>query len=860
MRPVIAKERTISRPRSPRGPTGSLVVSVILLLAAAPAAAQAPPPRLPAPWTAGATPPTPIAGIVDVQPHAPLEFSRAWLGRVEGVLRRRAELSAAGLLDGLAPRDAARLGAALAGTLRVPVIPIHYADGRPPFPIAELDERLFGPGAGDTVSYAGYFREVSGGLLRVEGDVSPWIAMPRRADHYLPARDHGWGSFGRIVELRDHVLLAADRHVDYGAYDNDGPDGIPNSGDDDGFVDLAILAYATPCPGPGAAGGIWPHRAAMPPLPTDDPAAGGGTIAIADYIILPAVDPASCGPLHVGVLAHETGHALGLPDLYDYDGSSRGIGPWGLMGTGSHAATFSPAHPSAWEKEQLGWVTVRWLTEGSERFEVPAVERHRTVFRFDVPDEAGRYVLIENRQRLGSDAHLPGRGLLVWRVDPERGELGAWNRDERAPALTLLAADGRDDLGRGLQADSSDPYPGANGVTDFAIRPLGALRLSGIRDSADAVLAHLSVSGEQPVLVPRPGVVRLTALPGAAPAVRRVDVERAGGTDVVWRAESDRSWLTVSVTGDTLGVVAAPGALGAGMHRGTVHLRGEDGLIVGRVPVELYVAHPGVGQIVATALPWSWGLSARDGRILQASYGWDPLGLRPRPRVLSIREGETHASTAYRIPADALFAPALGPDGEGYVVARARDENYLYRLERDGSATLLAGRVGEGPAYGTAAFPDGTLLVAEWSGRIHRIEPGGQPHLWADLGTNLYQIAGAADGTVYGAALDGHVVRIAADGTVRRLETGFARGRLVAVAAGRHGEVFAAERGGAGRILRITPDGGRHTVFERRGAAFYGLAVDGRFLYALDLSVGELLRVPVGGPVAPLRVEGSNGW
>ncbi len=136
------------------------------------------------------------------------------------------------------------------------------------------------------------------------------------------------------------------------------------------------------------------------------------------------------------MLAHEVGHALGLPDLYDYDGSSQGIGAWGLMGTGSHSLPHSPAHPSAWEKEQLGWVRVRWIESDSAALRLAPVETDATVYRFDVPDAGGRYLLLENRQRIGSDRRLPGHGLLLWRVDPERGELGAWNTDERRTILS----------------------------------------------------------------------------------------------------------------------------------------------------------------------------------------------------------------------------------------------------------------------------------------------------------------------------------------------------------------------------------------------------------------------------------------
>lgn len=293
------------------------------------------------------SPPDAIAGLHDARPSAPLEFSRAWLNKVDAVRRRRADLSATGELDGLSPWQAATRGAALSGTLRVPVIPVLYNDVPLPFAADALKERMFGRSRGDTLSFSGYWDEVSAGLLHVEGTVSPWIRLSNSARHYLPESHYGWAQFGRTPELRIEALRAADDSIDFSAFDNDGADGKPNSGDDDGFVDFVAFVYALPCPTRSRAGAIWPHRAAMMPVDTKDESVLGGKIKVADYVILPAVDPQTCGPMHIGVLAHETGHALGLPDLYDYDGSTQGIGAWGLMGTGSHSARYSPAHLSA---------------------------------------------------------------------------------------------------------------------------------------------------------------------------------------------------------------------------------------------------------------------------------------------------------------------------------------------------------------------------------------------------------------------------------------------------------------------------------------------------------------------------------
>lgn len=395
------------------------------------------------------SPPAEIAGLSE-RPYAPLASSRAWLAKMARVRTRRSELKAEGRLDGMDPEEAAEEGAALAGTLRVPVIAIRYSDVRAPFPNTVLAERLFGPARGDTVSYSSYWSEVSNGLLEVTGVVTPWLRLPHSARHYLPAEQHGWGRYGRISEVINHALELADKHLDFGRFDNDGPDGEPNSGDDDGFADFVAIVYALPCGARERDGEIWPHRAAMPPAATRSPAANGGFIHIADYVILRAIDPATCTPMHVGVLAHETGHALGLPDLYAYDGLWPGIGDWGLMGTGSHGEEYSPAHPSAWAKEQLGWVRVDWIDGDTKELSLSPVEREPVVYRYDVPD-TGRYLLLENRQKLGSDSHLPGEGLLLWRIEPERGELGAWNNDERRPAVGLLEAGERGEFGNVLR-------------------------------------------------------------------------------------------------------------------------------------------------------------------------------------------------------------------------------------------------------------------------------------------------------------------------------------------------------------------------------------------------------------------------
>jgi sugar lactone lactonase YvrE len=191
------------------------------------------------------------------------------------------------------------------------------------------------------------------------------------------------------------------------------------------------------------------------------------------------------------------------------------------------------------------------------------------------------------------------------------------------------------------------------------------------------------------------------------------------------------------------------------------------------------------------------------------------------------------------------------------VIARARNANYLYRLDAKGNAQVVAANIGDGPAYGSAMLPDGSVIIAEWSGKLHRVSPQGSVQLYATLyNTNIYQIAADANGVLYAATFDGNVLRISRNGNTAIIATGFGQGKLVALALSRSGDLYVAERGDGGRILRLNTDGSRQIMMQSKGAQFYGLAVDEHFLYAIDLRNRQLLRIPLDtAPSAPMMAE-----
>jgi len=230
-------------------------------------------------------------------------------------------------------------------------------------------------------------------------------------------------------------LLTLQSGVDWGAYDNDGLDGFPNSGDDDGYVDALAVMHPTrgaECGGTGLASRIWAHKWTLAeasgsgPYVTSSPRTGGGVIRIDDYFVQGVVSCNGSSLNEIGVFTHETGHAFGLPDLYDTRQSGprhNGAGSWDLMATGTWGCNNNtpqrPCHLGAWSKAMLGWVTVTTLPPDTDMgtLTLPPVETSGTVYRADAGDGSGEYFLLENRQRIGYDQGLWSEGLLVWQID-----------------------------------------------------------------------------------------------------------------------------------------------------------------------------------------------------------------------------------------------------------------------------------------------------------------------------------------------------------------------------------------------------------------------------------------------------------
>jgi M6 family metalloprotease-like protein len=387
-------------------------------------------------------------------------------------------------------------GSSLTGTLPVLLIQALFSDSpEPHITQQDLEASLFlGPSEFGTLTE--YYQEVSGGRLEVTGAALPWVRTSLTLEEVV-GDSYGLGSDDGTGDFLFEAVAAVDDMVDFGLFDNDGPDGQPNSGDDDGVVDAVafqFLEISASCGGPG----IWPHRSRLSswndgvPFQSDDPrAGGGGTISVSDYTVQSAAD---CGGVNVQkatTIAHELGHVLGLPDLYD---RSQGllpeerrwvVGCWDLMAAGSWGCGSSnrgdwvrPTHLGAWEKEQLGWLGELTVVEDAlnQEFILDPVASGEQVLK--VPMEPGplsglaEYLLVEYRTQEGFDADLPASGVLVYHVDPKVPGNRPCDSCPQDYMVELLEADGDDTLRRTILAG------GNRGEADDAWGVQGPGRLS----------------------------------------------------------------------------------------------------------------------------------------------------------------------------------------------------------------------------------------------------------------------------------------------------------------------------------------------------------------------------------------------
>lgn len=319
---------------------------------------------------------------------------------------------------------------------KVVVILAETSDEKMSYSKSHFEDILFG-GTGGSMDH--YFSEVTYGYTDMTGIVLGPFRLPKTLTYYDP------GDEDNIWEAIEDAVSLADSSVDFSIYDQDG----------DGLVDNLMIIFAgendATNGGGSDPGAIWPHKWQLGSTHYTNDGVG-----VKKYF-------ACAQSCNMGTYAHEIAHNFGLPDLYDYDKSSSGIGSWGLMGSGNYLlknGAPNPSHFSAWSKQELGLLEPTVVDiEVSQSYTLDAASSSPDVLK--IPITSSEYYLIEYRSTEASyyDAAIHSSGILIWHIDEDKciGVHGV-NDDEDHPCVRLIQADGDEDLESGYFSDSGDVW------------------------------------------------------------------------------------------------------------------------------------------------------------------------------------------------------------------------------------------------------------------------------------------------------------------------------------------------------------------------------------------------------------------
>lgn len=307
---------------------------------------------------------------------------------------------------------------------------------------AQWNSKFFGA----TNSLQSYYRTASYNKLDVvpaaetsgtaNDGVVGWLTLPMR--HPDPRDD-----FVKADSIAYAAITASNPYVDYAAYDTN-RDGVVSPSEL--HITVIVAGYETSY-GDTCGPSVWGHQTWLAPAANPD----GVQVAGQGYTMFGEshCDTEGAHTATLGIIAHEFGHDLGWPDLYDIDGTSSGIGGWSLMSGGSWGTRTllgdSPVLPDAWSKYYQGWTTPIEVTSSTVA-SIGQASTSPSVYRMlanpggvDEPGTgSGEYFLVENRQPNGLDYALPGCGLIVYHVD----ESVAGNWDDAHRLVDIEEADG----------------------------------------------------------------------------------------------------------------------------------------------------------------------------------------------------------------------------------------------------------------------------------------------------------------------------------------------------------------------------------------------------------------------------------
>lgn len=295
------------------------------------------------------------------------------------------------------------------GEKRYIVILADFPDVKREYPVDTMSNRmgsLLGP----------YFEAISYGKLKLKGDVTGPYTLPHPVAYYRISSRNMEVDPAKVIALVTDVVKAADKDVDLGPYDYI-LIGLGAQQPDYGMVGYCAL--------PGMLG-----------FKTDKVYKTASGKVIDNVAVF-------CENAHLGTFIHDTIHMIGgytgdqrlTPCLYDHDlqmlyptGDEAfktliNMGFWDPLSSHfPYNKELPPAGLSSWTKLRLNWISPDKiaLVRAGETATIkldPLLSQDASTYVIRIPITDKTYYLVENRQKIGSDANLPTSGILIMYAD-----------------------------------------------------------------------------------------------------------------------------------------------------------------------------------------------------------------------------------------------------------------------------------------------------------------------------------------------------------------------------------------------------------------------------------------------------------
>jgi len=339
------------------------------------------------------------------------------------------------------------------GTVKVLALLIAFQDDPPVTPAETIAQCLFGPEQSSSSSYPyeslrAYYQRSSYNQLAIQGDVLGWYTTS------YPRSQVPETTTGRENLIKEALNYYKQQGHNFSQYDNN----------NDGVIDY-FLVFWTGTHGEWASF-WWGYQTSF----SDSTFLLDGK-RLRKYSWQWELYNYPSGQFSSQTAIHETGHALGLPDYYDYDDT---VGPKGGVGGFDMMDSTNYDH-NCFSKFVLDWLTPGVFNAGTNAYTLRAAGTDAEALLFFPGAQSGdifnEYFMVQNRYAAKNDAHLisingGNVGLAIWHVDARLNSNGTNfiydNSYTDHKLLMLVQADGLDEIEKGGRFNSGDFYRPGN--------------------------------------------------------------------------------------------------------------------------------------------------------------------------------------------------------------------------------------------------------------------------------------------------------------------------------------------------------------------------------------------------------------